>query len=244
MKSKIAHYKSTYKGSSLLFKAKVHPPNTYFQGVHKMICEFLWEGKRHWVKPLFIYLPVENGGLGIKNNSVQYLIFKQRAVLKGLMVNDTSYFLRNVRNLAFEFFFSNKMTDGNFGRILVALNVLKFKFKKIPQNDFKDFNLTNQLYFTDISFPFLLSIGCKSIGNALAFETAHSPSLRANQVRKLRSEKEALNLRLSQFGSLIGVNSKGYEFEAFDTISDARIDFNRHNDYRILLISKFEISKI
>jgi len=103
MKSKIAHYKSTYKDSSLLFKAKVlnvfvlllpisyyklkvlHPPETYFQEVHKMICDFLWEGKRHWVKPLFIYLPVENGGLGIKNNFVQYLIFKQRAILKGLI---------------------------------------------------------------------------------------------------------------------------------------------------------------
>jgi len=56
--------------SSLLFKAKVlnvyvlpiyklkvlHPPETYFQEGHKMICDFLWEGKRHWVKPLFVYL--------------------------------------------------------------------------------------------------------------------------------------------------------------------------------------------
>jgi len=151
MKSKIAHYKSTYKDSSLLFKAKVlkvfvlpisyyklkvlHPLETYFQEVHKMICDFLWDGKRHWVQPLFIYLPVENGGLGIKNNFVQYLIFTQRAILKCLMVNDTSYFLRNLRNLAFDIFFSNKITDPNLSRILVALNVLKLKFIKIPQND-------------------------------------------------------------------------------------------------------------
>jgi len=37
-----------------------------------------------------------------------------------------------------------------------------------------------------------------SVGNALAFEIAHSPNLRAIQVRKLRSEKELLNLRVSQ----------------------------------------------
>jgi len=78
-----------------------------------MICDFLWERKRHWVKPLCVYLPIENGGLGIKNNFVQYLIFKQRAILKGLMVNYTYYFLRNWRNLAYDIFFINKIPDPN-----------------------------------------------------------------------------------------------------------------------------------
>jgi len=61
---------------------------------------------------------------------------------------------------------------------------------------------------------------------------------------KLGSEKEVLNLRLSQFKTQVKVNSKDYEFEAYDSISDARIAFNRHSDYHILLFSKFEISKI
>jgi len=138
MKNKITHYKSIYKDSSLLFKVKIlnvfvlpiscyklkvfHPPETYFQEVHKMICDFLWERKRHWVKPLFVYLPFENGGVVIKNNFVQYFIFKQRAILKGLILIDSFYFLRKLRHLAYDFLFSNKVTDPNFSQLLVVVN--------------------------------------------------------------------------------------------------------------------------
>jgi len=116
------------------FKLKVlHPPDSYFQEVHKMICDFLWDGKRHQVKPLSVYLPVETGGLGIKNNFVQYLIFKQRAILKGITVNDTSYFLRNPRHLAYDFHFNNKKNWCKLQPITGCFNVLKFKFKKSPK---------------------------------------------------------------------------------------------------------------
>jgi len=178
MRSRINHYRSIYKDSSLLFKAKilntyvlpisyyllkaVHPPDAYFEDVHKIVCNFLWEGKRHWVKPLFVYLPVEIGGLGVKNNYVQYLIFKQRALLKCLNPNISTYFLRSVRNLSCDILFNNKTTNICFNKILFAFNILKFKFKKVLNaNDFRNIGLTNQLYFPETNFPFLLSVNFK-----------------------------------------------------------------------------------
>jgi len=50
------------------------------------------------------YAPTENGGLGVKNNYVQYLIFKYSALLKGFQVPDIAYFVRNLSLIASRFF--------------------------------------------------------------------------------------------------------------------------------------------
>jgi len=107
---------------------------------------FLWEGKRRLVKPLFVYLPIENGGLGVKNNYVQSLIFKQRALLKGLNPNISTYFLRSLKNPSYDILFNNKTTNTCFTKILSAFSVLKFKFKKVLNRQFAGTSLSLSLY--------------------------------------------------------------------------------------------------
>jgi len=187
MRSKIEYYRNHYNHCSLLVKAKIlnvfvlpisyyhlkalHPPKSFFEDVHKMVCDFIWEGKRHWVKPLFIYAPVENGSLGVKNSYTQHLIFKFRALQKRLSSHQGDYFLiRKLKTIAFDFFFSNTSDDPNFSSILPSFSEINLKFSHMSKPNFQLIKLSQRVRVTSFKFPHVSALGLQNISDVLGFK--------------------------------------------------------------------------
>jgi hypothetical protein len=201
MNSKLNVFKIKYRGCCILLKAQIlntfilpvayyklkvlNPPENFFTEVHKMVIEYLWESGRHWLKALFIYLPSANGGLGVKNIFVQYLIFRCRAIIKGSNPDVSSYFLRNLKSVANDILFNNSTSDSSFIETLQAIHEIDFKFSHLSNEDVQKISLINKMYFPLTSFPFLLKNNFKTVRDALHFRADAENSLRSNQKRQI-----------------------------------------------------------
>jgi len=260
IKSKVSFYKSKFKDCSLLMKSKIlntfvlpisyyklkvlHPPSFLFEDIHKIINEYLWESRRHWVKSLFIYLPFEQGGLGIKHTKTQYLIFKLRALKKGINVSPDNPFLRGLSNVAKEIFFTNS-TRTEFSGVCQALEHIHFRFCQISFSDFEKIHLNHKIIFPNSSFPNLISIGQNTIGNVQSLKSEDYINLRPSKIRQIDLEKKILTQALEAIKKVIRLgNNNTIEFDSHDFVSNVRSEYSRSNDYILLLFTTFKYNSI
>jgi hypothetical protein len=210
-----------------------------------MVSDFLWEGKRHWVQPVFIYSPFENGGLGVKNNFIQYLIFKHRALLKGLSTSENSYFIRNLKSNAFDIFFHNVTNDISYARALLCFNEVNLKFCQIPKSEFDKISISHKILFNEPRLPYLLSSGCKNIRDANNFKLKPSSSHKVSQARQIFNEIKNFEENVKNLQKVLKTSaSQSYELNSFNNISNSLVKVNRINNYLVFLFSKFKISQL
>src|SRR5207253_545671 len=70
------------------------PPDSFFKEVNKLCEDFIWGGKKHWLKKCHVYVPKEYGGIGVHNARAKMLQFRVKFVNKILKNDDDpSYFL-------------------------------------------------------------------------------------------------------------------------------------------------------
>jgi len=192
---------------------------------------------------LFIYLPFNNGGIGVRNVKAQYLIFKIRAIIKAFNANEKNPFLSDLKTVAKEILFQNTTASPKLQILLDAINTINFRFSQIPKRDLNDIGLGNQIVFHNYKFPCLISNGYDTIGKALAINN-ETISLRITQLRKLNMERKMLDKALVVLKNVLDLSEEKALFDVHDFISNSRTDFNRISDYRAIIFAVIKLSNV
>lgn len=67
------------------------PPANFYKEVEALCVSYVWEGSRNWVAKPFVFAPCEGGGPGVRSPRPQTLVFRLRALFKGMSCGE--YFL-------------------------------------------------------------------------------------------------------------------------------------------------------
>jgi len=182
---------------------------------------------------LFIYAPLENGGLGVKDNYIQFLIFKYRALLKGLNPHEDSPFLRAHNLAAKEIFISNNSEFLIRYRNYELFNQVERKLKFIPEFMLSNISLTHKTYFPENSFRNLIKIGCKDIGDVLEYKSNPSFALTPQQSRQIKIELSKFDESLSKIKKSVKSNVEFTELEMYDVIHESTWKSKKSNSYSL-----------
>jgi len=89
-----SHALNTFVLPLLWYVLKIlDPPHEFVEKVIKSVLKFLWGGRRHWVPQKWLFLPKDQGGLGIFHPLAMTHTFRISFLQKCLQSKDDSYFL-------------------------------------------------------------------------------------------------------------------------------------------------------
>ena len=261
-KSKLTLYKSKSNATSLSARAKIlntfvlpviwyhlkvlQPPEL-FLGQIQFLCEnYLWEGKRHWLKRPIVYAPRENGGLGVRSPIVQIQNFRIRAIIKSMHENVSKYFLKVLKSNSESILFSNhKLTDKYYESIRLNLNRIKFQFLSLPVNLHSRFSLLNPVIFRNEKFDMLKILRINDIGNFNNLISSNPIlNIRETQKRKLNIEIQKCKRLISDFMLTLtkveeDVFEETFSFRAFCPLKSKIEEITTENAYFLSFFSIF-----
>ena len=156
---------NTYLLPVLWYFLKVLDPPEAFINTITFLCErFVWKAQKHWVGRQLLYLPLENGGLGVRHPRVQTATFRVTFIQKMLKC-DNAYFCdlssQNVFNiLTKNCFLANTCFYQN---LTVLVKTLLLHFNILPILTLNMISINNTTFFKRKYFNYLTKTGIDTV---------------------------------------------------------------------------------
>lgn len=214
---------NTYLLPILWYVLKVlDPPETFITEITILIENFPWRGSKRWVGRHLLYLPLSNGGIGVRHPFIQMTTFRVVFACKVLNSSD-SYFCNFARKNVFNILLKNEpdYCTSFYDNFCKYVQILGLSFELIPHNIFHLIPLSNSIFLKNNSFPCLIQLGCETIGDFISFDFSQNmprfPSQRLiscessilrNIIDTYVLSQECITFRCLKYGN-------GGEFESF-----------------------------
>ncbi len=265
MKSKLEFYKQKSNATSLLAKSRIlntfilpvlwytlkvlDPPEVFLTEVETICENYLWEGRRHWIKKQMVYAPISNGGLGVKSPRVQIAIFRLREMEKALNPLTGKYFSQKSNSEAKSIILENMHTiDTHYESIRKLILKIGLTLNSMPSEMTNQISINNEVIFGSKKFEVLLTLGLSNVGYVEKFLTADTvPVLREHRIRKLNSEVKSYKYKWQIFLDNLELNGEGIPvqhttFRAFNPLTSENEKLTTENDYLLCFFGIFPIS--
>lgn len=150
------------------------PPSNFIDEITKLCENFVWKGSKRWVGRHFLYLPLANGGIGVRHPLVQVATFRVSFVNKLINFQDLyfcAYGHRNILNILTD----NKPDDSSpfYDNLSNVVKTVGLRFENVTEDLLHSISLSNTTFFNNVTFPNLVKSGYVTVGDFLT----HNPRL-------------------------------------------------------------------
>lgn len=169
------------------------PPESFIAKITELAENFLWKGSKRWVGRHLLYLPLANGGIGVRHPLIQLTTF--RVVFANKIINNSeSYFCNFAHTNISSILIRNEPVHDTpfYDNVYKSVQILGLSFDLITRKIFHAVTLNNVIFFRNNTFPGLIQLGCNTIGEFESFNFSQSmprfpsPRLICRERAKLR----------------------------------------------------------
>ncbi|OXA47089.1 LINE-1 retrotransposable element ORF2 protein [Folsomia candida] len=127
------------------------PPESFLGLICSKIENYVWATSKRWVARPYVYLPILNGGLGVRSPAAQIATFRLTFVQKIMAQNNNTYFLTESELQTSKFINGDMNLSPFFTNIQTMTQLLGLRLTSCSKDILNEIHIHSKIVFHDLS---------------------------------------------------------------------------------------------